>query len=344
MHITRLCCHESCHQNVCGRPTQVGAEDPIVAPKRGEGLAANPNPKGAPSVRVCTLPKPTNIKNNIITQHKQEKNQPSRKRARHEVMASAVDPSWVDEHLRPENHASSAANLKAQMPAAGDRHLRREISIFEKQVPVIQPQGTSKWSMDSYEPPPFQPPWTSKAERVAMCAESDQSNPEGPLGSMASEWVDDLFKWYERLQAHFRFDKSNVAANVTRSEVRWRRRLQFLKHQHLDRFRFIMDFIRNGHLVPFEKEPPRYFRKRNPPSLQADKARAWVAIKKDIAHGAISPVDVVNDGIPWCVCPVRTADKNDGTAHFVHNTRHVNNGIAKEGAHRMRTGVAIAHA
>ena len=91
-----------------------------------------------------------------------------------------------------------------------------------------------------------------------------------------------------------------------------------------------MDFINNEHSIPFESKPPKYFRKQNPPSLSADKERVWVAIKGDISHGVISPVNVKEKGVPWCVCPVRTAKKNDGTARFVHNTRHVNKGIAKK--------------
>ena len=163
-----------------------------------------------------------------------------------------------------------------------------------------------------------------------MCAESAYSDPEGPLGPLASAWVDRLFEWYRKLQEYFQFDEANLAANVSRNAHKWRRRLRFMQDSQPELFEFIMDFIPNGHSIPFEEEPPKYFRKRNPPSLQADKVRAWTAIKKDIAHGAIAPVNLKRDGVPWCVCPVRTADKNDGTARFVHNTRHVNAGIAKK--------------
>ena len=154
--------------------------------------------------------------------------------------------------------------------------------------------------------------------------------PRRSLGPLASEWVEQLFAWYKKLQVHFGFDSSNLAANVARNAHKWRRRLLFLKESQVQLFDFIMDFISNGHSIPFEKVPAKYFRKSNPPSLRKDKMRTWTAVKKDMSHGAIAPVDVKRDGVPWCVCPVRTADKNDGTARFVHNTRHVNAGIAKE--------------
>ena len=85
--------------------------------------------------------------------------------------------------------------------------------------------------------------------------------------------------------------------------------------------------IRDGHGIQFgERKPQKFFRR---PSLAADGARAWAAIKKDMSHGAIRPVDIQKGGIPHCVCPVRTADKNDGTARFVHNSRKVNKCVPK---------------
>ena len=49
-----------------------------------------------------------------------------------------------------------------------------------------------------------------------------------------------------------------------------------------------------------------------------------------MAHGALRPVNLKEEGVPHCVCPVRTADKHDGTARFVHNSRRVNKCINKE--------------
>ena len=48
------------------------------------------------------------------------------------------------------------------------------------------------------------------------------------------------------------------------------------------------------------------------------------------AHCALRPVNLVAEGIPHCVCPVRTADKNDGSARFVHNSRRVNKNIPSD--------------
>ena len=92
----------------------------------------------------------------------------------------------------------------------------------------------------------------------------------------------------------------------------------------------IMKNIVEGHNIPFDKPPHKFFRGRNPPSLKLDKVRAWVTIKNDIHHGAITPVDLKDEGMSHCVCPVRTADKNNGKARFVHNSTVTNNTIPKE--------------
>ena len=239
-------------------------------------------------------------------------------------MSSAISPSWISSNIRPEDHAASTANLRAQMPEMRAAQNRRDKSIFDPPVPVCAPHQDAKWPMDSYEQPPFPPPWPSKAVRDQMCAESADSDPEGPLGPLASAWVDDLMHWYERLQTHFGFDASDLAANVRSNAHKWRRRFSFLQREHSELFSSVMEAIEEGHKIPFESIPPKYFRKHNPPSLAKDKVRAWAAIKGDMAHGAIKPANIAIEGVPRCVCPVRTADKNDGSARFVHNTRHVN--------------------
>ena len=244
-----------------------------------------------------------------------------------DVLASAVSPDWIAPHIRPSNHASSVKALSAQMPNANIRRLRRDRSIFEDPVPVLTNNRPSKWPMDSFEPPPFPPPWPTLAERTAMCRESASRHPEAPLGPLASHWIGQLVDWYERLQTHFKFDKTDLALNVRNNAHKWRRRLSFLKQDQQGRFDFITDFIENGHSIPFSSPPPKYFRKSNPPSLKADKVRAWTAIKRDIDHGAIIPANLEEQELPWCVCPVRTADKSNGSARFVHNTRHLNKRI-----------------
>ena len=163
--------------------------------------------------------------------------------------------------------------------------------------------------------------------RDRMRDESANIHPELPLGPLASKWVGQLFEWYAKLQKQFMFDPSDLAANVRRSEARWARRLAFLKDEQPELHTYVMNMIRRGHVIPFKQTPKRLFRKSNPPSLAADKHRAWTAVQGDIMHGAIKPVDIAKEGIPECVCPVRTADKNDGSARFVHNTRHVNKSV-----------------
>ena len=157
-----------------------------------------------------------------------------------------------------------------------------------------------------------------------MYIESANTDPEGPLGPLASQWVADLVNWYERLQKHFKFDRNDLAKNVRSNFHKWRTRLNYLKDSNPQLYRSLMVTISEGHSIPFVKEPQKYFRKHNPKSLAADRVRAWAAVMGDIKHGAISPVNLQEEGLPRCVCPVRTADKSDGSARFVHNTRHVN--------------------
>ena len=47
-----------------------------------------------------------------------------------------------------------------------------------------------------------------------MYEESAHSDPEEPLGPLAAKWVADLMNWYEKLQRHFKIDKSDLAKNV----------------------------------------------------------------------------------------------------------------------------------
>lgn len=165
-----------------------------------------------------------------------------------------------------------------------------------------------------------------------MYKESARTDPEGPLGPLASKWVADLVNWYERLQSHFGFRKSDLAANVRSNAHKWEARLSYLIHDSPELYDYLIQAIKVGHRIPFSTTPTKYFRKSNPPSLSNDKVRAWEAIKGDIAHGAIAPINIEEEGLPWCVCPVRTADKSDGSARFVHNTRHVNKTVPKEEA------------
>ena len=207
--------------------------------------------------------------------------------------------------------------------------MRRHKRLHEKPVELLTRPGGLKWPMDAEEPSPFPPPWPSAEVRKLMQEESDARGPEVPPGPYGQMWLNDLTTWYYKLQQHFKFDPTNLASNVFRSRHKWRARLTYLQQSEPERFRRIMSDIEVGHQIPFAKPPKKYFRRANPPSLAEDKKRAWAAIMKDIAHGAIRPVDLRAEGVPTCVCPVRTADKSDGTARFVHNSRRVNKLIPK---------------
>ena len=245
-------------------------------------------------------------------------------------MTSIVDTSWLAKHVRSKDHQQTQTDLKARMPDANSKKLRSEKSIFEDPVPLGSPINEGKWLMDDYEPPPFAPPWPSQDLRNKMRDESAEIHPELPLGPLASAWIDDLMAWYQKLQNHFGFNPADLAANVRNSSERWARRLEFLRDEQSELHKFVMDLINQGHAIPFKSVPKRLFQKSNPPSLAADMHRAWTAVKGDIDHGAIAPVDIQKDGLPKCVCQVRTADKSDGSARFVHNTRHVNASVDEE--------------
>ena len=207
--------------------------------------------------------------------------------------------------------------------------LRKDRSIFAEPVEV-KSHATEQWPMDSLEQLPIPPPWPTRRERRQMQHESSNRDAGTPLGPKAAKWVADLRRWYEQLQEHFKFDPSSLADNVRRAQKRWERRLQYLKSEDKEQFEYVMNLIKNGHAIPFDQTPKKFFRQHNPPSLAEDKVRAWEAIKGDIEHGAIEPVNLKVHGTPHCVCPVRTADKANGKARFVHNSRHVNKQIPKD--------------
>ena len=230
------------------------------------------------------------------------------------------------------SHDNALDQIKPIPKSHQTRATRATKAIYKKPVPIPDPTPGSTWPMDSYEPPPFPPPWPSDDELSLLEAESASRHPEAPLGPLAQQWTDDLCEWFKKLQIHFEFDPSDLASNVRRSAPRWRKRLEYLRQLDQARFDEVMELVESGHAIPFESgsAPPKFFRHRNPPSLAKDKVRAWEAIKKDIDHGAIVPVNIERDGMPRCVCPVRTADKSNGKARFVHNSRKINKFIPKE--------------
>lgn len=266
----------------------------------------------------------------IHTKRKPEKtnNTTTKKQKTAAVMASAVDSSWFQHPRRLETHHQAVKEMIRNNPDVQQKTLRKDRSIFAPPVDV-KPQPSEQWPMDSYETPPIPPPWPTARQRQQMCQESSGKKPGEHLGPMAARWVSDLKEWYRQLQGYFQFDPSNLAGNVRRSKERWRRRLQYLRIEDEHTFEYVMDLIERGHFIPFEREPKPFFRQHNPPSLAEDKDRAWDAIKGDIEHGAIEPVDIAKHGIPHCVCPVRTAEKANGKARFVHNSRHVNKRVPK---------------
>ena len=97
--------------------------------------------------------------------------------------------------------------------------------------------------MDSDEPPPFTPPWPSGPMREAMCRESADSDPEGPLGPLASSWIEQLTDWYSDLQSYFEFDPSDLVANVRKSVARWIKSLSYLTKSDPGLFDSIMDHL-----------------------------------------------------------------------------------------------------
>ena len=251
---------------------------------------------------------------------------------RRAILDSSVSPEWLNRPAKTCSHDNAIEQIMPIPKSHQARETRATKSIYKKPVPITDPTPGSRWPMDSYEPPPFPPPWPSDEELLLLEAESASLHPEAPLGPRAQQWTNDLCEWFKKLQAYFEFDPSDLASNVRRSAPRWRKRLEYLRHSNKARYDEVMELIEVGHAVPFEQGsvPPKFFRHKNPVSLAKDKVRAWEAIKKDISHGAIIPVNIAEDGMPKCVCPVRTADKSNGKARFVHNSRKVNKFIPKE--------------
>ena len=242
----------------------------------------------------------------------------------------SADASWFSRESRPADHADAVATVVSRAAQILRRPLRSQRAIFAEPIPISPPVNGVSWPMDADEPPPFPPPWPSSDVRARMEAESSGSHPESDLGPLAAQWVGELQSWYARLQAHFAFDPSNLPANLRNNIGKWRVRLEYLRASEPELLDEIMANIERGHVIPFGgKTPDKFFRRRNPPSLALDKERAWAAIIKDMAHGALAPVNLKRDGVPTCVCPVRTAEKNDGTARFVHNSRRVNKCVPK---------------
>lgn len=245
------------------------------------------------------------------------------------LLDASVDSAWFSSPAPFRSHASAISRLAGKprlAPGNGGVYgtIKRARSVFQDPVHIAQPNPNAEWPLYSDEPPHFPPPWPSRSVRAAMERESAHIHPEQPLGPIASSWVRDLQSWYAKLQDHFKFDPINLPANLRRSIAKWEKRLAYRNPEQPETYRSVIGNIRFGHRIPFKGLPKRFFRSRNPPSLAADKHRAWAAIVKDMRHGALRPVDLATSGVPRCVCPVRTAEKNDGTARFVHNSTRVN--------------------
>ena len=245
-------------------------------------------------------------------------------------MDASVRPSWFAPSKRPRDHNDAIESLLRARGNQPQSKLRRHRRIFDKPVELLQSPGGCTWPMLSDEPCPIPPPTPSPDLMQAMHDESAHLAPSEGIGPLASLWTHRLQQWYQKLQKHFGFNPADLAGNVRRSSHRWSRRLQYLWTSDKPLYESIMSDITVGHKIPLASTPKKSFRRTNPPSLALDKTRAWAAIMKDIAHGAIRPVNVQLEGMPHCVCPVRTADKNDGTARFVHNSRKVNKHVPRE--------------
>ena len=251
------------------------------------------------------------------------------------LLDASVDAAWFASPDFEKNYARVVSGLKQPRvddPPGGCSFgtARERCAAFDNPVPVGKVAQGQEWPLFSDEPAPFPPPWPSASQRRAMQAESSHRHPEEPLGPLAQKWVDDLHKWYTRLQDHFNFNPADLPSNLRANVGKWRKRLAFLKQDHPLLYEAIIANITTGHKIPFNSKPKKFFRRRNPPSLHLDRHRAWAAIRKDMAHGALKPVDLKADGVPHCVCPVRTAEKNDGSARFVHNSRRVNKCVSPE--------------
>ena len=143
---------------------------------------------------------------------------------RRTILDSSVNPEWLRTPAQACSHDRAISQIKPVPKSHQTRATRATKSIYKKPVPITDPTPGSKWPMDSYEPPPFPPPWPSDEELLLLEAESASLHPEAPLGPRAQQWTDDLCEWFKKLQIHFKFDPTDLSSNVRRSAPRWRKR------------------------------------------------------------------------------------------------------------------------
>ena len=109
------------------------------------------------------------------------------------------------------------------------------------------------------------------------------------MGPLAARWVDELHAWYAKLQTFFKFDPSNLPANLKCNIHKWSKRLQYLLPDQNELFDAIIGNVEKGHKIPFgDKVSGAFFRGRNPPSLAKDKTGSGLPSGRTWPTG------------PWC--------------------------------------------
>ena len=216
-------------------------------------------------------------------------------------LSGALDDSWL---RAQQSHSELVSRAEShQQTRTVTKRRRRALETVQTPRPTPFFQKWPRRSMGGNVPPP--PPITKDLVR-AIRDQDHLFEPDDPLPDAAARFVKALAAWREDLAQFFRLSTSDFAANMRAAAGRIERMIAFLPKE---RRRRVISVITDGYRIPFTATPPPYHRAMNSPDLLQHRNEAWVALKKDIGHGAVVPCDLNQGGKPTVVSPVRTAPK-----------------------------------
>ena len=224
------------------------------------------------------------------------------------VLSGAVDSTWLP---RPMTHQQVVD--KAERNLTQPRMTRRRRRALEVVSQGVHESHFRPWPRRSMNPTPPPPPAITAQLVRDIQAQDRARDPDTPLPPAGKAFVTALANWHAAL---FGMSKRCYARNTRTAAGRIRERIAFLPPERVKR---IMAIVETGYKVPFSSNPPAFHRRQNNPELRQHKEAAWAALTKDMAHGAVVPCDIVKNGKPSVVSPVRTAPKGwrTGKRRFV---------------------------
>ena len=241
-----------------------------------------------------------------------------------ERLSGTADASW----FHGMHDHQDAVNVASKTPGKGQCSRRDQRAL---ETSPVQASTFVPWPRTSTDPPSPPPPAITEELVRAIERQDKYAPPALPLPPAAQSFVDALEAWRQKLAKHFGHSTSSFHSNMRRAAARIRQRLQFLPKERRER---IMEIIEHGYTIPFSSTPPPFHRAANSPDLSLYKEEAWAALLKDISHGAARPCDLIVEGKPKVVSPVRTAPKGwrSKERRFVVNMRYLNSFIPDEHA------------